>query len=138
MYLEGLEGRRLRFMATFWQYGIFRSHRGAGKTILLKFVRDLKGKLLADHMWINYTAAFDAVGEFKRGDIVQFDASVGKYIKGYFGERIEDRLNHPARIDYRLKYPHNVQKIGIGEETQTMNFHSLKPIIAAAGIIGGP
>ena len=112
--LEGLEGKRCTFTAVFWQYGTFCSHCVAGRTILLKFVRDVKGNLLADHMWINYTRAFDAVGEFRQGEFVSFDASVGKYIKGYFGERIEDRLDHPAREDYRLKFPHHVKKLGYG------------------------
>jgi len=113
--LECLEGKRLMFTAMFWQYGSYQSRRGCGRTILLRFVKDLKGRLLADHIWINYTPSFDAVGKFEKGDLVCFDASVGKYIKGYFGQRIEDRMSHPARVDYRLKYPHNVKRIGSGD-----------------------
>ena len=132
--LEGLEGKRLTFTATFWHYGIFRSYRGSGRTILLKFIRDMKGRLLADHMWINYTQSFDAVGEFSQGDMVCFDASVGKYIKGYIGERIEDRLNHPAREDYRLKYPHNVKKIGTRDVNNPVPIYSSKSMcFAGAG-----
>ena len=131
IHLEGLEGKRLPFTAIFWQYGIFRSVRGAVRTILLKFVRNKDGKILSDHMWINYTPSFDAAGEFQQGDIVSFDASVGKYIKGYFGERIEDRLNHPAREDYRLKYPHNVKKIETWDVKNPMTVHSSKSICVA-------
>lgn len=126
--LEGLEGRRITFTAVFWQYGSFRSFRGTGRTILLKIVKDVKGRILADHIWINYTASFDAVGEFQQGDIVTFDARVAKYIKGYFGERIEDRLSHPAREDYRLKYPHNVKKIGAGDMNNPIPAYSSKPM----------
>ncbi len=129
--LEGLEGKRLSFTAMFWQYGTFRSVRGAGRTILLKFVRSTDGKILSDHTWINYTSSFDAVGEFQQGDLVSFDASVGKYMKGYFGERIEDRLNHPAREDYRLKYPHNVKKIGTWDVKHPLRVHSSKSICVA-------
>jgi hypothetical protein len=121
--LEGLEGKRLMFIATFWHYGTFQTYRGAGRTILLKCIRDVKGRLLADHVWINYTPSFDLAGELRQGDIVTFDARVGKYIKGYFGERIEDRLAHPACEDYRLNYPHNVKKIG----TRDMNISILPP-----------
>lgn len=110
--LEALEGKRVTFTAIFWKYGSFRSKWGAGRTILLRFVRDMKGNLLTDHTWINYTPSFDAAGEFRQGDLVCFDARVGKYIKGYFGQRIEDRLSHPPKEDYRLKFPHNVRIIG--------------------------
>jgi len=41
-----------------------------------------------------------------------FTATVGEYVRGYLGPRIKDRLARPVRIDYRLKYPRNVQKIG--------------------------
>jgi len=129
--LEGLEGKRFPFTAIFWQYGFFRSARGVGRTILLRFVRNMDGKILSDHMWINYTPSFDAVGEFQQGDIVSFDASVGKYIKGYFGERIEDRINHPAREDYRLKYPHTVKKIGTRNVKNPGIVHVSKSICVA-------
>ena len=65
------------------------------------------------------------MGEFQQGDIVIFDARVGKYIKGYFGERIEDRLNHPVREDNRLKYPHNMKMIG------TWDMNNPKPIYSS-------
>ena len=91
----------------------------------------MDGKILSDHTWINYTSSFDAVGEFQQGDLVTFDASVGKYIKGYFGERIEDRMNHPAREDYRLKYPHNVKKIGTWDVKTSLMVHSSKSICVA-------
>lgn len=130
--LEGLEGKRLMFIAVFWQYGTFRSNRGSGRTILLKYVRDLKGKLLVDHIWINYTSSFDAVGELQQGDNVSFDACVEEYTKGYFGEHIEDRLRHPASVDFRLKFPHNVKKRGSwGVKITTAG--QLPELICAAG-----
>lgn len=110
--LQGLNERKTGFTAVFWTYGTYRKAGITGKTILLRDLRGLDGHPLADHTWINYTAGFDAAGTFQRGDVVQFTATVGEYVRGYLGPRIEDRLARPVRIDYRLKYPRHVRKIG--------------------------
>ncbi len=110
--LQGLAGRRVTLTAVFWQYGAYQRGGRSGKTILLRQVRDLSGRLLTDHTWINYTAGFDAVGEFCRGDLVRFTARVDEYVKGYLGEKIDDRLARPLAIDYRLKFPRQVERIG--------------------------
>ena len=109
--LQLLEGQKSRFIATFEKYGTFRSRGVVGRSILLRNLKSIKGRLLADHIWINYTAGFDAFGEFIRGDVVQFTARVQPYFKGYFGQRIEDRLEHKGGLDYRLTYPRNVERI---------------------------
>jgi hypothetical protein len=110
--LQGLNGRKARFVAVFWKYGTYRRGGVAGKSILLRDLCDLKGRCVADHIWINYTAGFDAAGTFRQGDIVQFTATVGEYVRGYMGERIDDRLKRPVSIDYRLKYPRHVRRVG--------------------------
>ena len=114
--LQGLAGRRVGLTAVFWQYGTYRGNGCCGKSILVRHVRDLSGRLLADHIWINYTAGFDAAGEFCRGDIVRFTAGVDEYVKGYLGERIDDRLLRPPAVDYCLKFPRRVEKIGRVEQ----------------------
>ncbi|MDD4454380.1 MAG: hypothetical protein PHI67_03570 [Candidatus Methanomethylophilaceae archaeon] len=113
--LQGLAGRRVTLTAVFWQYGTYRGNGCSGKSILLRQVRDLSGRLLADHAWINYTAGFDAAGEFRRGDAVRFTATVDEYIKGYRGTKIDDRLARPPAVDYRLKFPRRVEKTGRNE-----------------------
>ncbi|WP_214084008.1 hypothetical protein [Methanoculleus sp.] len=110
--LQGLAGRRVELIAVFWQYGTYRGNGCCGKSILLRHVRDLSGRLLADHIWINYTAGFDAAGEFCRGDIVRFTAKVDEYVKGYLGAKIDDRLLRPPAVDYCLKFPRRVEMIG--------------------------
>lgn len=109
--LMGFTGKKMEFIATFWQYGVLRRNGVVGKTILLKSLRDLKGRLLADHIWINYTAGFDAVGTFEKGERVGFTAFVSEYFKGYYGDNIDLRLKHPYSIDVRLKYPRNVIRL---------------------------
>ena len=119
---QGLAGKRVKFTATFWKYGVFRKNGCVGRTILLMDIRDLNRRKLADHIWINYTAAFDAYGEFHQGDQVSFDAAVSEYTKGYFGNNIEDRIRRPFQIDYRLKYPHNVALTGTGQIGENLRY----------------
>ena len=109
--LQSLEGRRTTFTATFDRYGTWRSNGIAGRTILLRDIRTRDGIRVAQHIWINYTAGFDAAGELARGERVRFTAKVKPYVKGYFGERIDDRLQRPSGIDYALVYPRNVIRL---------------------------
>ncbi|WP_128693743.1 hypothetical protein [Methanoculleus taiwanensis] len=119
--LQPLEGQKSRFVATFERYGIYRSRGIVGRSILLRNLKTVKGRALADHIWINYTAGFDAIGEFARGDVVQFTAGVRSYFKGYFGQRIEDRLARKSSLDYRLTFPRNVVKISGQSGYKTMH-----------------
>ena len=121
---QGCVGRRMTFVGIFWKYGAFSNRRGTGRTILLRSVKDINGHTFANHVWINYTAGFDAVGEFKTGDLVQFEATVFEYVKGYRGGKIEDRLKHPLQVDYGLKYP---RKVKLLQNNLTLNVHSHAP-----------
>lgn len=109
--LQSLEGQKALFIATFEKYGTYRSKGVVGRSILLRDLKTQSGRWLADHTWINYTAGFDAAGEFIQGDLVQFTAWVKPYIKGYSGQRIEDRLKRNISLDYCLAYPRNVRKV---------------------------
>lgn len=111
--LQALDGRRVTFTATFDRYGAYRKGSVAGRTILLKDVRTLDGRFIAQHIWLNYTAGFDKEGEFVSGERVQFTAMVKPYVKGYFGDRIDDRLARPYTVDYRFTYPRDVVRIGM-------------------------
>ncbi len=119
--LQSLEGQKSRFVATFERYGIYRSRGIVGRSILLRNLKTVKGGLLADHIWINYTAGFDATGEFVRGDVVQFTAGVRSYSKGYFGQRIEDRFARKPGLDYQLMFPGNIVKLAGQPGRKTMH-----------------
>ena len=95
--LQPLEGQKSQFVATFEKYGTWRSNGIVGRSILLRDLKTARGRLLADHIWINYTAGFDALGEFVQGEIVRFTAGVKLYFKGYFGQRIDIRLRTQIR-----------------------------------------
>ena len=106
--LQSLEGRRVTFTATFGQYGSWRSHGIAGRTILLMDLRLPDGRMAAQHLWINDLAGCDAVGDLVPSDRVRFSARVRSHIKGYLGERIDDRLWRPLRVDDALAHPRHV------------------------------
>lgn len=118
--LQALQGKRTKFTAIFGGYSTYRKRGVVGESILLRNLRDMSGTLLTAHVWINYTVDFDAAGTFQEGDIVEFTATVDEYLHGYRGEKIDDRLARPPTIDYRLKYPRNVRKIGSVTEPESL------------------
>ncbi len=62
--------------------------------------------MITDHLWFNLTKAFAALS-LEMGDIVQFEARVKPYLKGYVS-----RDHHLQEIDYRLDRPTRVKKVG--------------------------
>ena len=64
--------------------------------------------MITDHLWFNNTKAFQAVN-LEAGDVVEFDARVKPYEKGYKGRR--EYVDKPITIDYKLSWPTKVEKI---------------------------
>jgi len=113
----------MQFVATFVKYGTYRSNGVVGRSILLQNLKTVSGQLLSDHIWINYTAGFDAIGELFKGDKIRFTAIVKTYLKGYFGRNIDDRLKRETGLDYRLAFPRNVEIVAeAGQENSKMIF----------------
>ena len=101
---------RYTFVGEFVREGLKNSFKGPPlPTVLLKEIR-LKDsdKIITDHLWFNKTKGFDVLN-LKEGDIVQFDARVNSYIKGYQGYR-EDVWSHTEK-DYKLSYPTKIKII---------------------------
>ena len=106
---EGLRpdtGVRKKFRAVFRRFGKRVNYHGyADQTILLEDVRDGVSNLpVTDHVWFAYTKGFEAIG-LKTGMIIEFEARVKRYKKGYVNRKInidhrrEDfKLSHPTRI----------------------------------------
>ena len=108
--LAAREEERATFVGTFEHFGTKRGWQGATlQTVLLKDIRDITGTHVCDHLWFNLTRAF-ATLQLQSGDVVQFDARVKEYIKGYFGRR--DEVWKPAEVDYKLSHPTKIQKVG--------------------------
>ena len=93
--------KRPTFSATFQRFG--RSKNNAGEqfeTALLINVR-YKGKIIASHIWITEVKQLKKLNP-QKGDVIQFEATISCYLRGYLGK--DQSRNHSKRIelDYDL------------------------------------
>ena len=111
--LGKIEEQRLRFRAIFDRYGTKSGYKGrVESTILLKDLCEISaGEHVTDHLWFNHTKGFRALGTLHLGDVVEFDARVKKYKKGYWGRDKELRLEHPPGYDWHLSYPTRIEHV---------------------------
>lgn len=106
--LAPLEGRRRKFRGTFVRYGQKAGYKGTLTTILLTTIEDVAShKIVTDHLWFTMGKRFKLL-ELKHDDLVEFDARVTTYYKGYRGNRDEEM--HPIELDYRLSFPTKLKK----------------------------
>lgn len=104
--LEKLAGERKRFRAVVEDFGAGRDKRPI-ETILLVDVRRVEEPdvVVSDHAWLKKGATFQAVAV---GDMIEFDAEVEKYEKGYVNFRLGI---DETTVDYRLAKPSHVQVV---------------------------
>lgn len=78
-------GQRLRFSGTFVRLGTKPAYRGLVlPAILLKAITNLAtGEVVSDQHWFNYTKTLKALGALTAGDVIEFNARVDNYQKGY-------------------------------------------------------
>ena len=107
--LKKIEGVRKTFRGTFERSGSKQGWHGTEITLLFKNITDDKGNIISDHLWFNYTKGFERLSPWKQGDVVQFDARVAGYTKGYNGYR-ED-ICKPVEHDYKLSHPTRIIKM---------------------------
>jgi hypothetical protein len=83
------------------------------QTVLLVDIIDIANpnETLTDHLWFNFTEEFKHLN-LKSGDILEFNARVALYKKGYS----DDSEDNPKRIDYHLTYPRKIEKCGHSEK----------------------
>lgn len=68
-------------------------------TLLITNVKDGNGRMITDHLWFNYTADFQALGQLKSGELLKFTATPTTYMKGRPGEHHKDfQLTDPTDI----------------------------------------
>jgi hypothetical protein len=106
-------GYRHTFTGIFIRTGIKNGYKGILRTILLKDVKDSEGNVVTDHLWFNMTKVFQSAN-LSEGDIVQFNARVAQYEKGYKGYR--DDVYCPIETDYKLSHPTKVKNLGRSED----------------------
>jgi len=105
-----LEDIRKTFTGTFERYGTRTNWNGfSEKTVLLVDIKDLSGKKVTGHIWFHLTKGFNGLGELKKGTVIQFDARVKSYIKGYKGYREEVQWEKPIEEDYKLNNPTKIK-----------------------------
>ena len=109
--LKALIEERKKFIGLFERYGTKSGWHGFPiKTILLKDISDDKC-IVADHIWFTMTKGFEALGELKQGDKIEFCARVKEYYKGYAGYREDVQIEKPIELDYKLSHPTKIKKI---------------------------
>ena len=108
--MKSISGQRERFRATFSRTGTKKNYYRFPETTLLfdDVYREKNGKVITDHLWFNNTKAFQAV-DLEAGDVVEFDARVTPYEKGYQGYR--QFIYKPITRDYKLSRPTKVKKV---------------------------
>jgi len=103
------EGQRGLYTGEFVRTGSKHGYKGNIVTIIWKDVKDETGQIVADHLWSNMTKAFKQA-DLKPSDLVEFRATVKKYIKGYQGRR-EEVFDKSTKADYHLSRPTNIRKL---------------------------
>lgn len=107
-------GCRERYSGRFKRFGTKAGYNGGvDTTVLLVEIKDAQNRFVADHLWFNYTKGFQSL-ELKEGDIVEFDARVSDYVKGYVHD---DDFIDERTVDYRLSYPTKIRKMLSAEQS---------------------
>jgi len=106
--LQGLLGKDIDMTAQFCGIFSYRKNGRVFRSALLRFVRSASGQMLTDHVWIRKPWAFE-IADIEEGDCVAFTGSIQEYVKGFHGEDVEQRIENPIRIDYRVANPRGVR-----------------------------
>jgi hypothetical protein len=111
--LASSEGERKKFRAQFSRFGKKTNYKGySEETILLKGVVDVeKNDVVADHLWFSLTKSFEKLS-LKEGVMVEFEARVKVYHKGYVNPRYKINNN---KKDFKLSHPTKIIMISQNE-----------------------
>lgn len=105
--LKKINGMRDRFTGVFKNFGSKRNWHGfSERTVLLTDIRDKTGIVITDHLWFNYTQEFQRLGSVCEGQVIEFEARVKQYAKGYVNIR---KGYYGNGCDYKLSYPTKVK-----------------------------
>jgi hypothetical protein len=108
--LKDNDDRRLKFSAVFDRYGTRINWKGYSETTLL--LTDLcfeDGSPAAGHVWIAETKEAQALGPFRPGQKLEFEARIGAYEKGY---RYRGKALTPIKTDFKLNRPTRIMRVG--------------------------
>lgn len=100
------DGQRKRFRGVFSRFGKKVSYQGHSEpTVLLVNIVDAETLApVTGHLWFAFTRGFEKL-KLEEGVIVEFDARIKEYTKGYVNRRYsidnsrkDFKLSHPTRI----------------------------------------
>lgn len=104
--LKKLDQVRKKFRGVFQREGKKINWNGYSEpTILLRSITDEAGKVVTDHLWFSKTKSFDALGKLEQGDVIEFEARITPYLKGYVNRR--SKIDQSS-TDYKLSRPTKV------------------------------
>ncbi|MDR1857288.1 MAG: AAA family ATPase [Desulfovibrio sp.] len=113
--LASIKNQRGTFCGVFVCYGARPAFKGPDKPmVLLADVRNTKGNIVAERMWLSRTKGFAAV-DLQNGDMVQFDALVERNARLYLVYVPGLELPHYVPVDYVLNRPTNILKLEPGD-----------------------
>ena len=108
--LKKINDVRKKFQGVYQREGKKINWKGYSETtILLKDIRDEEGKVVTDHLWFTMTKGFEALGTLNAGDVIEFEARVTDYRKGYVNRRINVKQRS---VDYKLSRPTKLRGVG--------------------------
>ena len=97
---------RHTFTAIVEKFSLKSGYRGLPlRTILLTSVR-CEGTAVAHHVWLTCGKRFYSAIVLP-GDLIQFDARIKEYEKGYKGRKID--VHKPIKKDFCLSYPTKIK-----------------------------
>ena len=108
--LKKIDQVRKKFQGVYHREGRKTNWKGYSETtILLKDIKDESGRIVTDHAWFALTRGFEDLGQLNAGDVIEFEARVTEYRKGYVNRRISvDQRS----VDYKLSRPTKLRLVG--------------------------
>lgn len=117
--LKNMCGEKHTFTGVVTRIGSRRPYNGSRKnlsTMLLREVRNSKGELVSDHLWLDLVPPFVAVHP-SYGAIIQFEGVVESYIRG-FSSRKRHYNTGKMSLDFTIKHIDKVSIVGQVEESK--------------------
>jgi hypothetical protein len=104
--------KRKKFRGIFERIGKKKNFKGYSEdTILLKDIVDTDtNALVADHIWFNYSKAFEKIS-LTKGTQIEFEARIKEYEKGYVNRLL--KINNKTK-DFKLSHPTKMKVVQPG------------------------